>query len=228
MNWHYLVLIGAVLIMFISMGNNPFEPPPGWVPPDEFKDGIKARLDGSNNGGFGGSGGFGAGGGVGGGFGQGFGGSTNGANTMGAYSGNMGSGVYKPSYGIGTAEGVGTYQPNATNPSLNNNTPSQDDRFRQMQNNQPTPNTNMPTPFQNMPGSAGPRSDASGLSFPGPYSYHTHHGAPVKFSGSSVFTLTKNGETIAMPDGEYNLEDGRTITVRGGKNMFPIGGNEFF
>lgn len=227
MNWHYIVLIAAVLILFISMGNDPFAPPEGWVPPDEFKDGIKARIDGPPGGFSGGSGigggGFGSGGG-------GFGSSTNGANTMGSggYGSNMGSGAYKPSYGIGTADGVGTYQPNATNPAYDNNgVAEQGDRFRQLQQKPPAVNSNMPTPFQNLPGTTSPRSDASDLSFPGLYSYRANNGAPIKFTGSSVYTLTKKGETIAMPDGKYNLEDGRTITVRAGKNMFPIGGNEF-
>lgn len=233
MNWHYVVIIGAVFIMFISMGSNPFEPPPGWVPPDEFKDGIRARIDGP-------SGGFSPGSGLGGSFGNsgggfsgsntgtgGFGSSSSGINTMQYGGGNIGGSAYAPNYGIGNSQGVGSYMPNATNPDFNDQSITrQNNGFQQIK---PTPpaNNNIPAPFQNLPGAGTPRSDTSHLSFPDRYSYRTNSGTPVKFSGSSVFTLNKNGDVIAMPDGRYNLADGRSITVRSGKNMFPVGGNEF-
>lgn len=221
MNWHYVVIIIAVFIMFISMGSNPFEPPEGWVPPDEFKDGIRARINqqpGSLGGQPFGMGGGGANmGNMGGGN---FGGTGfNGANT-GLASPNLGT-----NYGIGTDGNISGYRPN-----MSMNAPAgiaQPNRnFRQLQN-APAPNRNVPAPFQNMPGTIEPQSDASDYVFPGVPNFRTNSGKPVRFAGSTVLTFNKDGRKIVMPDGKYALDDGRVITVRAGKNMFPVGGNEF-
>ncbi len=43
-------------------------------------------------------------------------------------------------------------------------------------------------------------------------------GQPIIFEGVYVYTVGASGERVAMPDGEYVLQDGSSVTVSGGKN----------
>ena len=220
MNWHYIFIIIVVFIMFISMGNNPFERPEGYVPPDEFKDGIKAKLEQPKDG-FGGLAGGGS---------QPFTPQFNGFNPGITASGNhenYGSG------GFGTFNGAQGYQPHngfSSAPGGFNNNVQNPSNIQLVPKQAPQPNTNVPAPFQQMPdvgSGSGGGSGASLQQFPGTDHVRTHTGQPVKFIGSSVYTLSKQGRQIAMPDGVYHLSTGRSITVREGHNIFPKDGNEF-
>lgn len=220
MNWHYIVLIGAVLILFISMGKTPsFIAPPGYVPPDEFKDNIRAKIE--DPGGFGVSQPF----------------ST---NNPGGYGG-VGGGTFQGTTNnnapnFGTSYGIGTMGQQPSYDATNNNAdttiaPSQNRVFPNQQRPN-TPAVKGPAPFQNLPtdqnnSPQGYVPSSNNYRFVSNAAVETADGRPVQFSGSTVYTLNNQGQKVVMPNGKYELSNGLQITVRRGKNIFPPGGNEF-
>lgn len=203
MNIHYVVIIIAVFVMFISMGSNPFEAPPGYVPPDEFKDGIKARLSGDAGMGF----------------------SSTPFSGGGAFNGSA------PMADVPVIQRDNKYnvgdEGDYSNYYNNNNVTNSAPRLRRKPFGEDTTpqNNNVPVPFQNLPNTRD--GGASLYYFPGRPEIQTNDGKPLKFDGSTVYTVSQKGDQVIMPDGDYNLSDGRQIRVRAGKNMYPPNVNQF-
>lgn len=245
MNYTYIVIGIILLVVFISAGENPFDKPPGYVPPDEFTDGIKARLEEPdfNAGGFGGSGSGAYGGAYGGPSALGRSGGSafpnnNNGFLVGTYGNDNASGnTPPPQYNgsISTPGQVGSapsnvlnYQPSISNYDANNRAsyPTPEVGSVAPASETPRPRTNdAPSPFRNLPGAGAPQSNNQQnippqIAFPTSPPIITAEGAPLKFEGAEVFTKDSSGKTIYMPDGNYVLADGRNLIVKEGAKMF--------
>lgn len=214
MNPYYIAVLGAIFVLFISMGNNPFEVPEGYVAPDPFKEGIKERIttrqDFATPSTFGTSG-----------FGNTF-GNGSAINTPGRIPGAAHYGVGDRNLQSSERNLNGSnnvynsvikpgYRP--TGPNINGNG-----------NFQQKPNNNVPTPFKNLPNING----GGAYYFQDAPNIRTSNGKPVKFQGATVYTISSKGRVITMPDGKYFLGDGREIQVRGGKSIMHHDANKFW
>jgi hypothetical protein len=227
MDWRYLVLILAViLIPFVMMGKNPFEPPEGYVPPDEFKDGIRSKIEQPT--GFQTPGGFSLGG---------TGGNPNGGFGSSGLAPMPLSNSVQPSPTIPYDSNIGVPQPQGNqaisglNPPANVGlnapsqtgvapAPSQASPFAP-QPLQQEPQHQQPAPFRNLPT---PGSKLEIL--PGYPSFRDNNGRLVAFFGAEVFTTDKHGRAKVMEDGEYTLSNGHTLIVKDGKKWWPSDANK--
>lgn len=225
MDWRLAFIIILTFVIFIGMGKNPFAPPEGYVPRDEFKEGIQDKLSGQNQYGFGAQG-FGGGA-----VGKPFGGP--GGNTY-APPGtdNTGADPTRPAdinagglnaYGGGSMPVYG--YPNAASDRL---IPVEDPAQRVApQPTQPAPVTNpdssnpfgnLPRPGTTLPAPQRPATAASPTPKPAsPYVLQT--GEPVYFEGTRVYTLNANGEPAPLPDGSYTLQNGTPLVIQGGNQV---------
>lgn len=213
MNWRYVVIAMMVLIPFIMMGKNPFEPPEGYVPPDEFKDNIRSRID--QPAGFGAMGGVGGGGAIGGGM-------LNIPNPS-SYQGGM---INNPS-GVAGAITPNPAPPGIAPPNaaLQGNSPAVDPAPSTMNPYAPQPLQQNPppqsNPFQNLP------TPGSRLELPPAYpSFTDNEGRTIAFVGANVYTADASGRAQLLADGEYALSNGQTLIVKNGKKWWPVNANK--
>lgn len=230
MNWRFIVIGLIVFVPFIMMGKNPFQAPDGYVPPDEFKEGLRAKIE-QPTGGFSSSVGGGLLGGSGtitnmpnsNGFG-GFGGAAN--NTAGGsmlplaplsnqqqnnpanpfvQQGNTGA-ITNSGNNVGIAPPSQAYQNGGNAPGF---AP------------QPLQQPAQPAPFQNLP------TPGSRLELPQGYpSFSDKKGRVVAFMGADVFTTDKKGIVKRMADGTYQLNNGMELIVKEGKKWWPKDANK--